>query len=1175
MLRVRLFGTPTISNDDQPLRVRRRLPRLLLFYLAARGTAVGREQIAALFWPDKSSSFARRRLRETLSQLRSALPESDVLLTFEEGIAIDTCKVDVDVLTFLSLLQKAGRAPWMVPNDSPLPPDLHQTLVQAATLWRGPRLMAGVDLSISAELEDWHRRLENSLQLEFLPVLKRLARHETVVGNPVQAIHWLSQALEIDEFNEELHLALLTALLELGQREEARRHYLKLEELLQRELGAAPSPEILAIRPVIFARTKAPLPADESLWTTHSSLRVPFIGRDDILGEMQRAYNNGRNLLLVGEAGVGKTRLVQEFYRRLHPAPRLLVAPCTPQEKNLPYQPWIELFRHGVRAEEWDELPETWIGYLSMLLPELATEYGKHVEPPIWSPGQTRNALFEAVHQVLDHLSRERPLLIFLDDAQWADESTLAIATYLLQEDLFSGRRATLVLAARAEESNAQLERFMLDAPPARLTCLDVPQLNQREIAELTYHVFGEMPSQAFIKRMAQDTGGNPFFLLEMLRALILAQTDLFLQDGSIHLPLPRSVQDLIEERLRRISPRAREAITAAAVIGSRFALHILEKVCAFSPPEMTEMLEELERAQLIRSVADETGGEQYLFVHEKIREAILKGLSAARKRLYHRRCARAMAEGQDSHVGPRAAVLAEHYEKAGDLEEAFRWWARAAEHAYRLSSLKDATTAFLRAEQLIPHCGNLSEEQIYHLYQVWNDMAFEASDTATLQRINQNLLRIGEERNSPLLIGSALDGLSDACLSENNFHEGLEYTRRAEALLSRSGNLFEHMEILTHRGVFEYMLGRLKESIAAFNSSLALCEGLEEPLPMLVLRARGNAHYQLGLTHTLAGWPRIGWDHAERSLRDYILSNNPYGQAMAYSVLSLAGYFLGDPVRACQANQKGLELARRIDGRRVLGYLNGYRALNELAMGHLGTAWEYAQRALELSKRHGHYETISLAYRVCGDIYYYLQEIEKAREFYQKGVDAGGEHFAALDGLARLGNILLREGEERGETCLFQAIAQAEQGGFISISLPARVHYLFRDVFSARAKVLRSEVESLHRLAQQRELEVYRLVLECIMMRISLDENEDDPESLLYCLEDLAAASRRVANPWVEIQVRLLQIDVLHRLGIPDIGVLHHIHTLLNELGNSVGDAPLRGAWEAYRRGILSALER
>ncbi|RME87209.1 MAG: hypothetical protein D6770_09895 [Anaerolineae bacterium] len=1171
MLRVQLFGTPTVSDDDRPLRVRRRLPRLLLFYLAAGGAAVGRDQIATLFWPHIPNASARRRLRETLSQLRTALPDPGVILTPEESIALDLHRVDVDVLTFRSLLHKAGRAPWLVPDDSPLPPDLHQTLVQAASLWRGPRLLDGVDLSLSAELEDWHRHLENSLQLEFLPVLKRLARHETVVGNPVQAVQWLSQALEIDEFNEELHLALLTALLELGWRDEARQHYRKLETLLQRELGTSPSAQIQALRPRIFDRDgEFTLPV-EITWPTHTSLRVPFIGRDDILKKMQQAYNNGESLLLVGEAGVGKTRLVQEFYRRLRPTPRLLIASCTPQEKNLPYQPWIEMLRHGVYGDEWRELPEIWLGYLSLLLPELIADYGKRVERPVWQPGQSRGALFEAVRQVLSHLTENRPLLVFLDDAHWADESTLAIAAYLLNEGLFSGGRGMLILAARAEESNPQLERLAVDVSLKRLSRLEVRRLNQDEIAELTYHVFGKMPSPTFLERVTRDTGGNPLFLLEMLRALLATQSRFPFRESEGFLPLPKSVQDLIRERLQRLSALAREVVTAAAVLGSRFDVRILEAVCPFPPAETARALEELEDDQLIRLAADGKPGPQYTFVHEKIREAILNDLSAARKRLYHHKCARALEKRLGGHGGPRAAVVAEHYESAGDPENAFLWWSRAAEHAYRLSSLEDATAAFRRAEQLIPHCDNLDEEAIYHLYQVWNDMAFETSDTDTLWRINRDLLHLGEERNSPLLIGSALDGLSDACLSENKFQEGLEYTRRAEGLLARSGNLFEYMEILSHRGVFEYMLGYLKEAITSFHAALALCENIEEPLPPLVLRARGNAHYQLGLTHTLTGWPQIGWNHAERSLQDYILCNNPYGQAMAYSVLSLAGYFLGDYTRACHENQKGMELAERIGGWRVLGHLSAYRSLNELALGHLGLAWRYAQKALTISERHGHYETTSIAYRVLGDIHYYLQDPAKAEEFYRKGIEAARGHFAALDSLARLGNVLMRRGQQMGKTHLSQAIAQAEERDLASISLPARVHHIFQKAHVEPGEETHREIESLLQETEQRALKVYHLTLEYLRARLALREGKENPETILYHLEDLAADVQRTENPWLGIQIRILQAEVLHRLAVSDLGVRQILHTLLDKLEDSIGDAPLWEAWTKYRQAISS----
>ncbi len=153
--------------------------------------------------------------------------------------------------------------------------------------------------------------------------------------------------------------------------------------------------------------------------------------------------------------------------------------------------------------------------------------------------------------------------------------------------------------------------------------------------------------------------------------------------------------------------------------------------------------------------------------------------ISPARKRLLHAKIAGTLEQYLGDHTEIQAAWIANHYQASGNLLKAFEFWIQAAQHAYSLFSIQEATDAFSNAERIIPREPGLSEDQLYQLYASWTDMAFENDNQETLFRINETLLSLGRDRNSDLLIGTAYDGLSDAYFTSNQFEKGLQFVGR------------------------------------------------------------------------------------------------------------------------------------------------------------------------------------------------------------------------------------------------------------------------------------------------------------------------------------------------------------------------------------------------------------
>ncbi len=1165
MLSIRLLGPPLIEYDGQPLRIQRRIPRALLFYLAAVGGPVGRGELLFLFWPEENEEKAREHLRDNLAKLRAALPDPSLVQTSPETVGLDFSRLTVDVLEFRRLTEQAGPLTRKPPAGARLSASAYYALSEAVRLWRSPNFMAGADLSISPPFDEWLSRTDHTLQLTYQRALERLAEQEIAAGNHEKAIEWLRRALELDPYNEDLHHQLISLLIESGARNEALLHLTALKNLLDRELGMPPSEKILGLERrlnKLAAPATGPLKA---VWPLRPTVQAPFVGQSQNLERLQNAYRRGGGVLIFGEAGAGKTRLVQEFYQRLPSTPRLLIGACRPTESNLPFQPWIELLRHSLSRKEWLQLPVTWASHLSLLLPELVSLRPDLTAVPDVRSDQMRAALFEVIRALLTEQARQWPLLLFFDNIHWGDEASLNVLAYLLEHGVFGAGNGLLVMTARTEENNPFLDRFLLSASPAfRLESLEVTRLEPPEIAELAYHVLGKQPPMRLVERLAQDTGGNPFFLLETLQALLDSHTDLEAVDA---LPLASSVHQLIQSRLQRLSAPTRELLMAAAVLGSEFQVTLLEKVAGHSPEQIAQALEELESARLLHiTTSEETLS--YAFSHEKIRESLLQELSPARKRLLHLRVARALADHFGAERGRFAAVLASHYEEALAFPEAFDAWVQAGQYAQRLSSFADASAAFQRAERLIPRTAALSDEQIYHLYMEWGAMLSEINDTLTLRRIYQTLMRLAADRSSPLLTGKALDGLSEACFTVNEFEEGLQYNAQALPYLQKSGHLFSQMEALTHRGLYLYMLNQIEEAQEVFREALEIAPHTEDPL---LLQARGHANYRMALTYIIAGWPREALRYAEQSLRDYSRASRAHGQVMTHVVLSMANHFLGDFAIGRTIAQAGIELAERFAGWRMLGDLHVCSAFNELDLGELGAAWQSAQKALALGNKHGHHDITAAAYRACGDIYRHLGAFNQAVSMYKRGLEAGGQHFAALENLLRMGFALLQKGDAIGETYFQQAVRRASEMRLGMITFYARGCQLLILAKQQKYALLKTQLENYREEASRRGWNL-SLVMEKYLQAALAHAEDNLPEAEALC-QEVIAAGNELGCRRAELRGLTLLHAVLKKMGRPTAETDARILAILDALQDSLGDTPLQDIWEEYRQKVLDTL--
>jgi tetratricopeptide (TPR) repeat protein len=392
-------------------------------------------------------------------------------------------------------------------------------------------------------------------------------------------------------------------------------------------------------------------------------------------------------VLLTGDAGIGKTRLVEEFARRLRRGEGSVVgARCYAAEAALAYAPVAALLRADVMRPAVAELADVWRSELAALLPEL---HGGG-SPPV--AGTWRRArLFEAVARACASV---QPLMVVLDDLHACDPDTLAWLHFLLRFDAHA--RLLVVATARGHDldGHAALTAWLAALrDEGTLHEAELPPLSFAETAALARGLGLQDLTPAELATLFADSEGNPLFVIELLRAGPVS--DASTADASA---LPPRLRNVIRARLARLSRPTAEVVGVASVIGRAFDLDLLVRVSGREEDDVVRALDELWRRRVVR----ELSAGQYDFTHDKLREVAYEDLSLTRRRLLHRYAAEALEAQWADEPDETSGRIALHYDRAGLPERAAAQYLRAGDVARRRFAEEEAAAHYRRGLQLV-----------------------------------------------------------------------------------------------------------------------------------------------------------------------------------------------------------------------------------------------------------------------------------------------------------------------------------------------------------------------------------------------------------------------------------------------------------------------------------------
>ena len=398
------------------------------------------------------------------------------------------------------------------------------------------------------------------------------------------------------------------------------------------------------------------------------------------------AHGPSKLLEIRGEAGIGKTRVLEELVRWCRAQGfSAAYTKSYAAEGALAYAPIADWLRSESIRGALDQLEPIWQSELARVIPELLIEHRDLPKPAPMTESWQRKSLFEAIARAVR--SASTPLLLVLDDAQWADGETLEWIHYLLREQ--SSSRILIAAGIRSDDERASrpLTALLIDLlEHDQLIEVDLPALSEHETGLLANQLLGSEAADDLAARIYKETEGHPLYVMEVARGGLATLDRPRNLDPSVS-RLPPRILAAIGSRLEQLSEEATEALEVAATIGRAFTFEVLEQSSELEEGGLVRALDELWQRQIVH----EQGLNSYDFGHDRIRDAAYARIGPRRRRLLHRRVAQALELLNATDLETVSAQIAAHYEAAGLAPRAIEWFERAAEVARRVSANVEA----------------------------------------------------------------------------------------------------------------------------------------------------------------------------------------------------------------------------------------------------------------------------------------------------------------------------------------------------------------------------------------------------------------------------------------------------------------------------------------------------
>jgi len=761
---------------------------------------------------------------------------------------------------------------------------------------------------------------------------------------------------------------------------------------------------------------------------------TPLVGRESeqslLLQSIERAKSKSGSLVLMsGEAGAGKTRLAEET---LNTARRLgcqtMVGRCYEEEGTPPLIPYIAVLEQASRmmpAAVFRQAIEPGAPELAKLLPELHRLFPDMAPPLELPPALRQRFLFKNVLEFLARCSAFAPLVVFIDDVQWADESTLQMTQHLAEhlpslpivivvayrdiegetpaakgklQNLFERVRGQSRQAVTRQALKSTIERL---ARERHVRQIAIQPLTVPEVRQMLAALGSADPPQRLVSTFVEHTGGNPFFVGELFRhlkdegRLFDAQKAWQRRLAFESVDVPDSVRAVLEQRLQRVSEETLKVLKAAAVIGPHFELELLDAVADVDNETLLSALEEAERARVLKGPS---GRHEvtWRFTHRLICQMLAQTLPQVRRQRLHARVAEAMAR-RDAPSRPYSSEIAHHLYCAGHMSDP-------AKTARALVTAGDAAHAVYATEEAIGHYVRALE--------VLQGGVDEAVRLDVEERLADLLALVGESQQAMTRYGT-LAGVHDKAqtlvakariarkIGVLHWHSGDRGQAMASyhSALSSLEGVCAHIEMAhlsQEIGLAAFRGGRNKEAIEWAERAVQSAEqALANPLDVTPDVRREATAAIAHATNTIGvALARLGeFDGARERIERSLAAAREGGlldvACRAYANLGVL-YSTVEPKRAIDVSIAGLELAGKMAAARLQSYLYANLAAAYCALTDSceTEGLQAARTAVKLDRELGQLDHLAVPLIVMAQIHQCRGELAEARQAYDEALE-------------------------------------------------------------------------------------------------------------------------------------------------------------------------------------------
>ena len=708
------------------------------------------------------------------------------------------------------------------------------------------------------------------------------------------------------------------------------------------------------------------------------------VGREEplqsLLERLERAaLGEGRVLLLGGDAGVGKSRLVRDLKNEATMRQvRVIEGRCSSTESSVPYAPLMDALRFRIAKGEGEAVARM-LGPLRAVLAPLFPQLEGSADASEPSPDRSHDRPFELIFRVLERLASDDPMLLILEDVHWADQTSLELLHHLAHRA--TSFKMLLVATYRSDELHAAHPLRRLLGSLARDRAgeeVRLQPLDREETAEMLRCMLSAEPDPAFSAAIFRRSEGNPFFVEELVSVLVrdgMVEPNAEAARALERTRLPSTVSEAVLARVTPLEPRAMEALSVAAVIGRTVEFEDLRAVLEISEEDLVDVLEELVAHQLLRE-EQANGRERYAFPHALMQEALYESVISRRRRMLHRRVAQSL-EKRGGRTPTRLDELAYHFRLGGDHERAYEYarlagdeavrlraWDDAAEHyEHALASLEELADNGVRAAELLERLAAVAwrqsraapgrqyaedalrlrralgqDEETARVLRSLATLRVEEGDTeGAAEALDEALRLLGEESESREL-GPIYDDLGRLSLVRGDLDRAESFLMQGLTIASRDSQGAEEVLALVSLGELSVLGGDVAAGVARLDLALALLREGRLPFDRLArVYAEGVRTLLLAQEYERA----LSWADAARAIcrQQGVVGLDALFRAMRAAIHTISS---GEEDTLAEASAAVEELRRTEraelrDALRVLGFV--HRARGEL---------EEARRAYE-----------------------------------------------------------------------------------------------------------------------------------------------------------------------------------------------------------------------------------